>query len=51
MPTAKQRKIKTALYVAPKQIEALKKIAARLDVPMSQLIREGINLAIQKYKK
>jgi hypothetical protein len=44
------RKVKTALYLSPKQIAALKKISKRLDIPMSQIIRQGIDLAIEKLK-
>jgi len=51
MPSSKQRKIKTALYLSPKQIKQLKKLALRLDVPMSQLIRQGIDMVLQKHKK
>jgi hypothetical protein len=44
------RKIKTALYLSPKQIAVLKKISKRLDIPMSQIIRQGVDLAIEKLK-
>ena len=44
------RKIKTALYLSPKQITALKKISKRLDIPMAQIVRQGVDLAIKKLK-
>ena len=44
------RKIKTALYLSPKQISALKKISKHLDIPMSQIIRQGVDMAIKKLR-
>jgi len=48
---ATENKVKTALYITPRQIRALKAIAKQREIPMSQVIREGINLVIQKNEK
>jgi len=45
------KKTKTALFLNPKETVQLKKLATRLDVSMSHLVREGIKLVIQKYSK
>jgi len=44
-------KTKTALFLNPQQVRQLKKLAKRLDVSMSHLVREGIKLVIAKYSK
>jgi hypothetical protein len=50
MPKPKRKKVKTAIFLRAEQIEQLRKIAAGRDVSMSQLIREGIDTVLKKYK-
>jgi len=45
------RKKKTALYLTPKQVKELKQLAKQLDVPMSQLVRHGIEMVLRHYAK
>jgi len=45
------KKTKTALFLNPKEVAQLKKLATRLDVSMSHLVREGVKLVIKKYSK
>ncbi|MDE0092598.1 MAG: ribbon-helix-helix domain-containing protein [Oligoflexia bacterium] len=43
------KKIATTIYITEKQQDQLKELNARLKVPISELIRQGINLIIKKY--
>jgi predicted DNA-binding protein len=45
------KKMKTALFLNPKDLAQLKKLAKKLDVSTSYLIREGIKATLRKYKK
>jgi hypothetical protein len=47
----KYLKRSTTLYIAPVQQRALQRLAARLDVSMGHLIREGINLVLEKHQQ
>ena len=38
----RKKKVKTALYMYPEQMQALKKKAQALDLPLSKLIRDAI---------
>ena len=43
------KKIATTIYITEMQQDQLKELNARLKVPISELIRQGINLIIKKY--
>jgi hypothetical protein len=45
------RKVKTNIYVSPKQMAALKRISKQTEIPMAALIRRGIDLVIAQRKK
>jgi hypothetical protein len=47
MPTRK-KKVKTALYLYKDQVVALKALAAKLDEPISKLIRQGVDVILKK---
>lgn len=42
------RKIKTNVYLSPQQIDALKRISKKTDVPMAVLIRRGVDLLLAR---
>jgi len=44
-------KIKTSIYLNRERIKALKTISDRTLIPMSALIRKGIDLVIAEYAK
>jgi len=44
-------KIKMALYFGAEQVETLRAISKRTDIPMSVLVRKGIDLVIAKYSR
>ena len=44
-----EKKIATTVYITEKQQDQLKELNDRLKVPMSELIRQGIDLIIKKY--
>ena len=43
------KKIATTIYVTEKQQDQLKELNDRLKVPVSELIRQGIDLIVKKY--
>jgi predicted DNA-binding protein len=47
----KRNKVKVSTYVHPAQMAALKKLSAKTGVPMAAMVREGIDLAIKKFRK
>lgn len=47
----KKRKVKTALYLKAQQVKDLKAISEADDVAVSQLVREGIDMVIDRRKK
>ena len=44
-----KKKIASTIYITEKQQDQLKELNDRLKVPMSELIRQGIDLIIKKY--
>jgi len=46
-----RKKISTTVYLTPEQDEALKLIKEKTLVPMAEVIREGIDLAIEKRRR
>lgn len=45
------RQIAITAYLKPEQQAALKKLSKKLDRPMQEFIREGIDLVLKKYEK
>ncbi len=45
-----RRKISTTVYITPEQDLALKQLTARTKVPVAEYIRQGIDLALEKYR-
>ena len=45
------RKIKTNVYLSPKQMAALKRISKKTDVPMAVLIRRGVDLLLARHPR
>ncbi|MCY4321822.1 MAG: ribbon-helix-helix domain-containing protein [Bdellovibrionaceae bacterium] len=43
------KKIATTIYITEKQQDQLKELNDRLKVPVSELIRQGIDLIVKKY--
>jgi len=50
VPTRK-KKVKQMLYLYAEQVQALKKMAERLDEPMSKLIRQAVGEFLKKHKR
>ena len=44
-----KKKIATTIYITGKQQDMLKELNDRLKVPVSELIRQGIDLIVKKY--
>ena len=44
-----KKKLATTIYITEKQQDQLKELNDRLKVPVSELIRQGIDLIIKKY--
>jgi len=44
----RKKKVKTVLYLYKDQVVALKSLAAKLDEPISKLIREGVDAILKK---
>ena len=44
-----KKKLATTIYITEKQQEQLKELNDRLKVPVSELIRQGIDLIVKKY--
>ena len=51
MDKNKQTKVKTALFLEPRQIAALKAIQQEVGVPMSESVRRAIDKYLSEYKK
>ena len=45
-----RRKLSTTVYITPEQDAALKLLHARTKVPVAEYIRQGIDLALAKYR-
>ena len=45
-----RKKISTTIYITPEQNEALKQLSAKTKVPVAEYIRQGIDLALEKYR-
>lgn len=45
------KKITKTVYITPEQNQALNELSEITKVPQSEFIREGIALALEKYKK
>ena len=43
------KKIATTIYITQKQQKQLKELNDRLKIPISEIIRQGIDLALRKY--
>jgi predicted DNA-binding protein len=46
-----RKKISTTIYITPEQNEALKALSAKTKVPVAEYIRQGIDLALEKYRE
>jgi hypothetical protein len=46
---ARRRKASTTVYLPEEQLDALKTLSARVNRPMAELIREGVDLALEKH--
>jgi len=47
MPS-KKKKVKQVLYLRLEQVQKLKKLAKKQDVPMSQLLRDAVDKFLKK---
>jgi predicted DNA-binding protein len=45
-----RKKISTTIYITPEQNELLKMLNQKTKVPVAEYIRQGIDLALEKYK-
>ena len=43
------KKIPSTIYITEKQHNQLKELNARLKIPVSEIIRQGIDLVLKKY--
>lgn len=46
-----RKKIATTIYITEEQDQKLKELSRRTKVPVSVYIREGIDLALERYEK
>ena len=46
-----RKKISTTIYITPEQNEMLKVLNEKTKVPVSEYIRQGIDLVLDKYKE
>jgi predicted DNA-binding protein len=46
-----RKKISTTIYITPEQNELLKLLSQKTKVPVAEYIRQGIDLALEKYKE
>ncbi|MBI5497259.1 MAG: ribbon-helix-helix domain-containing protein [Deltaproteobacteria bacterium] len=46
-----RKKISTTIYITPEQNEMLKILNDKTKVPVSEYIRQGIDLVLEKYKE
>ncbi len=47
----KHRKVSTTVYLSPGLQRSLQQLAARLDISMGQILREGARLMLEKHVK
>ena len=45
-----RKKISTTVYITPEQNEKLKVLNEKTKVPVSEFVRQGIDLVLEKYK-
>ena len=45
-----RKKISTTIYITPEQNERLKQLHDKTKVPVAEYIRQGIDMALEKYK-
>jgi len=45
------RKVKSNIYMSPKQMAALKRISGKTRIPMAVLIRDGIDWVIAQHSR
>ena len=45
-----RKKISTTVYLTPEQDASLKLLKEKTSVPMAEIIRQGIDLAIEKHR-
>jgi hypothetical protein len=48
---AKEKIVKTNIFLREDQMTALRKMSAQTDVPVARLIRRGIDMLLSKTKK
>jgi hypothetical protein len=46
-----RKKVSTTIYITPEQNEMLKILNEKTKVPVSEYIRQGIDLVLEKYKE
>ena len=46
-----RKKVSTTVYLTPEQDQTLKLIKEKTAVPMAEIIRQGIDLAIEKHRQ
>lgn len=46
-----RKKISTTIYITPEQNDLLKMLHDKTKVPVSEYIRQGIDLVLEKYKE
>jgi hypothetical protein len=46
----KTRQTKTSFYIDPERLAKLREISRRTMVPLSALVRRGVDLVIQEYR-
>ncbi|MEW5853438.1 MAG: ribbon-helix-helix domain-containing protein [Myxococcota bacterium] len=46
-----RKKISTTIYITPEQNEMLKILNEKTKVPVSEFVRQGIDLVLEKYKE
>lgn len=44
------KKTSTTVYLAPEQLDALKRLSARTRVPIAEYIREGVDLVLDRHQ-
>lgn len=45
-----RKKLSTTVYITPEQNELLKSLSEKTKVPVSEYVRQGIDLVLEKYK-
>jgi hypothetical protein len=51
MSSEKPKRVKVAVYLDPKQKVALETLSERTRVPWAEYVREGVDMALERYKK